>query len=134
MAGVGVALVLLAAPVLALIGDADAVTSNTFTAATLQPPTSLTATASCQFLSPRITLNWTATTSTGAVGYKVFRGTVNGGPYSEIATVAGRTTTSYLDTGVNLNTRYYYVLQSYVQNWRSADSNQATAQTALLCL
>ena len=119
----------------ALFIDAPGVGSNAFSTATLQPPSGPSATAGCQFLAPRITLNWTATSSTFADGYDVYRGTTNGGPYSAIAHVSGRTTTSHVDSsGLSLNTTYYYVLRSTAYGWTSADSAQASAKTPLICL
>ena len=118
----------------ALLTDAQTVDANTFTVATLQPPTGLSATASCSGLQPRITLSWTATSSTFADGYDVLRSTANGGPYSQIAHVTGRTTTSYVNTGLNLNTTYYYVLRSTYGTWTSANTAQVQATTALICL
>ena len=104
----------------ALFSNTRTVTGNTFSTATLAPPTGVTATGGTS-----ITLNWTATTSTYATGYNVLRGTVSGGPYPQIAQVTPRTTTTYLDAPA-VGT-YYYVLQTYVQNWLSVNSTQATA-------
>ena len=104
----------------ALFTNTQTVTGNAFSTATLAPPTGVTATGGAS-----ITLNWTATTSTYATGYNVLRGTASGGPYTQIAQVTPRTTTTYPDTPA-VGT-YYYVLQSYVQNWLSVNSNQATA-------
>lgn len=119
----------------ALFTDSPGIGSNAFSTATLQPPTGLSATAGCQFLAPRITLNWTATPSTFADGYDVYRSTTNGGPYSAIAHVTGRTTTSYVDSsGLSLNTTYYYVLKSTAFSWSSGNSSQTSAKTPLICL
>ena len=92
---------------------------------TLGPPTSLSATGGLN-----AALSWTATSSTSATGYEVERGTVSGGAYSVISTVTPRTTTSTTDTPASSGT-YYYVLRSYLQNWRSVDSNQASAVVVL---
>jgi hypothetical protein len=119
----------------ALFTDAPGVGSNAFSTATLQPPTGLSAAAGCQFLAPRITLTWTATSSTFADGYDVYRSTTSGGPYSSIAHVTGRTTASYVDaSGLSLNTTYYYVLRSTAHSWSSANSTQTSAKTPLICL
>ena len=115
--------------------DVPTVGSNAFTTSQLQPPTGLSATAGCQLLAPKITLSWTATTSTFADGYDVYRGTTNGGPYSAIGHVGSRTTVTYTDTGsLSLNTTYYYVLRSTAHSWTSAASSQASAKTPLLCV
>ena len=119
----------------ALFTDVPPVGGNSFSSATLQPPTGLAATAGCQFLAPRITLTWTATTSAFADGYDVYRSTTNGGPYSLIAHVNGRTTTSYVNSGgLSLSTTYYYVLRSTAYSWTSVNSSQASAKTPAICL
>ncbi len=64
------------------------------------------------------TLSWTP--ASGASGYIVRRGTTQGGAKSEVASVSG---TSFVDTGVSYNTRYYYVV-SAVRVGESADSNE----------
>src|SRR3972149_3983439 len=73
-------------------------------------------------------LNWTATPDTYASGHRVLRSTTSGGPYSQIAEITPRTTTTYVDS-VCAGT-YYYVARTYFQNWESANSNQATGTGA----
>jgi hypothetical protein len=115
--------------------DAPGLGSNSFSSATLQAPTGLAASGGCTaLLAPKVTLTWTATSSTFADGYDVYRGTASGGPYSNIGHVVGRTTTTYTDTSVNLNRTYYYVLRSTAFSWTSANSAQASATTPLICL
>lgn len=87
---------------------------------TLAPPTNLAATGGVD-----AALTWTATTDTYATGYQVHRGSVSGGPYSQVATVTPRTATSTTDTPSSGT--WFYVLRSYFQNWTSVDSNQASA-------
>jgi hypothetical protein len=107
-------------PALAILSEAETVPS-TFTTTTLHPPTSLSASAG---LLLRVNLSWTATTDPRATGYQVLRGTANGGPYSQVATVTSAATTTYQDT-VPLPGVYYYVLRTYYDSWTSANSNQA---------
>lgn len=94
---------------------------STFSTDTLHPPTSLSATRS----GLGVSLTWTATVDPRATGYQVLRSTTNGGPYTQIATVTPRTTTSYLNSPV-LPGMYYYVLQTYFGSWTSGNSNQAS--------
>ncbi len=54
-----------------------------------------------------VTLTWTA--SGGATSYTVKRGTVSGGPYLSLGSVAGASPT-YTDTSVTNGTTYYYVV------------------------
>ena len=107
-------------PALALLTESEAVDS-TFTTTTLHAPTGLNAAAA---LLLRVNLSWTATSDPRATGYQVLRGTANGGPYSQVATVTPKTATSYQDT-VPLPGIYYYVLRTYYDSWTSANSNQA---------
>ena len=67
-----------------------------------------------------IALSWN--TASGAVTYKVKRGTVSGGPYTLIATVSS---TSYTDTGVTSGSPYYYVVSSMGNTLESANSAEA---------
>jgi hypothetical protein len=107
-------------PAFALLTESEA-TSSTFTTTSLNPPTGLAAAAA---LLLRVNLSWTATTDPRATGYQVLRGTANGGPYSQVATVTPKTATSYQDT-VPLPGIYYYVLRTYYDSWTSSNSNQA---------
>jgi hypothetical protein len=99
--------------------------------ATLAPPTGTSAaTGNCvPVLSVQVQVSWTATPSTFADGYRVFRSATSGGPYSLIGTVGGRTTTSFTDTGVTFLTTYHYVVQATRDLWRSVNSTQASFTT-----
>lgn len=108
-------------PVLALMTDTKAV-SSALSTETLDPPTGLAASAA---LLLRVNLSWTVTPDTRATGYRVLRGTTSGGPYTQVATITSRTTTSYQDT-VPLPGQYYYVLRTYYESWTSVNSNQAS--------
>jgi len=112
-------------PALAILSESETVPS-TFTTTTLHAPTGLGASAA---LLLRVNLTWTATTDARATGYQVLRGTANGGPYTQVATVAGQTTTTYQDN-VPLPGIYYYVLRTYYDSWTSANSNQAQVLAA----
>jgi len=105
--------------------------SNSVSSGQLVAPTGLAAAhGTCTTLvSDSVNLSWTATTSTIADGYEIFRGTASGGPYSSIGTVSGRTTTTYTDSGRPFITTYYYVVQAKRNNWRSANSAQASITT-----
>jgi hypothetical protein len=88
---------------------------------TLDPPTSLVATGGSN-----AALTWTATTDTYAAGYELQRAAVSGGPYTVVASIAPRTTVSATDTPP-ANGTWFYVLRSVFENWRSVNSNQASA-------
>ena len=123
-------LLLLAAWAVAVVGEVAArfsdqaqVGANTFSTDTLNPPTGLTATGGAS-----IVLNWTATADTYASGHRVLRSTTPGGPYTQIAQVTPRTTTTYWDNPTAGT--YYYVVRAYYRNWRSLDSSEASATTS----
>jgi Abnormal spindle-like microcephaly-assoc'd, ASPM-SPD-2-Hydin len=74
-----------------------------------------------------VALAWTASSSSGIVGYNVYRGTQSG-IYTKISSNVA--STSYTDSTVisGQNTTYYYVVTSVNGNGtESSDSNQATA-------
>jgi hypothetical protein len=110
-------------------GVAGAVSS-----ATLAAPTSLTAVrGACVLLtSAAVNLSWTATTSTFADGYEIFRSTTSGSGYVSLATVSGRTTTTFIDTTVAFSTTYFYVVEAKTLAWRSPNSNEASVTTPTL--
>ena len=105
---------------LAVFGSSASVGGNTFTTTILAPPTGPAAVGGAN-----IVLTWTATTSTFATGTNVLRSSTSGGPYTQIAQVTPRTTATYTDSPVAGT--YYYVLQSYFQNWVSVNTAQVTA-------
>ena len=56
-----------------------------------------------------VALTWNASTSPNVVGYNVYRGTVSGGPYTQINSALDLTT-SYTDSTVQAGQTYYYVV------------------------
>jgi cellulose 1,4-beta-cellobiosidase len=105
--------------------------SQTVSTGTLVAPTGLTAVngACVNNTSWHVNLSWTATTSTIADGYEIFRSTTTGGPYTSLGTVNGRTTTTFVDTTPTFLTTYFYVVQAKRNLWRSPNSTQATVTT-----
>lgn len=98
-------------------------TSSTTLLVTLAPPTSFSATGG----DAQVSLSWTG--SVGASGYQLRRSTVNGGPYVSITCPSS---TSYVDTGLNDGTTYFYVVSAAYtggpdSGGESADSSQASA-------
>ncbi len=106
--------------VAALFSESMSVPANVFATDTLNPPT---APSSTGILSTA--LSWTATSDTYASGHRILRGTVSGGPYTQVGQVTPRTTTTFAESPAAGT--YYYVLRSYVQNWESVNSAQVTA-------
>jgi hypothetical protein len=71
-------------------------------------------------------LNWTASTSSNLTGYKVYRGTTSGGPYTLVTTLG--LVTGYTDTAVQAGQIYYYVMTAVASTgMESAYSNQTQA-------
>jgi hypothetical protein len=59
-----------------------------------------------------VALTWTASPSTGVIGYNVYRSTVSGNNYQKIAST-GVTSLSYTDGAILDHTTYYYVLTAF---------------------
>jgi len=103
---------------LALFTDTAQIRNSAFSTDTLNAPTGLSATGGVS-----ANLSWTGTSDTYATGHRVFRATTTGGPYSQIAQVTPRTTTTYSDSSLGAGT-FFYVVVAYYQSWESANSNE----------
>ena len=127
---VGVAVI--ATPALAVYLD-SATASAAFSTTQLAAPTGLTATAACAgTAASKVTLGWTATTTTFATGYDIYRA-VGVGPSTFLASVSPRTTVAYVDTAVLLLTSYTYTVKARYASWSKA-STTASATTPVVCL
>jgi hypothetical protein len=74
-----------------------------------------------------VALTWSASKSSGVVGYNVYRGTTSGGPYTKL-TPSAIPETRYTDTSVEAGRIYYYVVTSVDSSGvESSHSNQASA-------
>lgn len=74
-----------------------------------------------------VTLNWTASTSSGVTGYNVYSAAVSGGPYTKLNSSLIASTT-YTDNTVQAGVTYYYVTTAVDSGGtESSYSNQATA-------
>lgn len=92
-------------------------------------PTGLTASAQS---SSQINLSWLA--SSGASSYTIFRSTTNGfTPGSSNQIASGVTATSFMDTGLQPSTVYYYKVEAVNGSGSSGPSNQASATTSSGC-
>jgi hypothetical protein len=79
-----------------------------------------------------VSLSWTASASPNISGYKVYRGSVSGGPYTLVSPslIAG---TTYIDSSVASGQTYYYVTTAVdSSNNESGYSNQAVAAVPTL--
>ena len=95
-------------------------TGNLMVADTRDPPTGLAAVGG-----PTVSLSWTPTPDAYADGHRVYRSETPGGPYTEIASVTPRTTTTYVDSPAAGD--YYYVLRAFEGAWVSVESTEAAA-------
>lgn len=100
--------------------QASATTQSALPAA----PSALAATAVSK---TQINLTWTDN-ATNESNMVVARGTVAGGPYTDIATLAANSV-SYSNTALASNTRYYYRVRATNASGASANSNEANALT-----
>lgn len=117
---VGLAVLTAVVPVsLARFVDTESST-GAFTAATLAPPTGVSATGGTS-----VTLSWTASTSTGATGTIVERAGALAGPFSQIGTATPVSATSYVDNPAAGT--YWYRLSTYIGNWQSATTTPVSA-------
>ena len=74
-----------------------------------------------------VTLSWAASSSSGVVGYNVYRSSVSGGPYARI-TSGPDASLSYTDSAVTAGQSYFYVVTAVEGNGaESTYSNQANA-------
>jgi hypothetical protein len=74
-----------------------------------------------------VALAWNASSSSGVIGYNVYRGTASGGPYTKL-TPSAISETRYTDTSVEAGRTYYYVVTSVDSDGlESSHSNQASA-------
>jgi RHS repeat-associated protein len=87
-------------------------------ALTTDKPTELSAIG----LNAQVQLNWL--NYPNATLYNVYRSLTNGGPYAKIGSSP---TNSYLDTGLNNSTNYYYVVTAIALNAETPQSAQASA-------
>lgn len=109
----------LALPAVAAWTESVAVDGSTFSTATLQPPTNVS--AACYFDGTWYNrVSWTPTTSTFADGYDLYRDGLN---YQHIA---GRNTSFYDDHAVLLSLTFTYHLQSTAGLWTSANSSSVS--------
>ncbi len=93
--------------------------SNTTGGTPPPTPTGLSATPG----NTQVSLGWAA--SSGASSYNVKRFTTSGGPYTTVA--SGVSSTSYLNTGLNNGTTYYYVVSAVNSFGESPNSSEVSA-------
>jgi len=74
-----------------------------------------------------VSLNWNPSTSSGIRGYNVYRGTVQGGPFTKLNPTA-LPLTRFNDTSVQSGETYYYVVTATdADNVESVYSNEVSA-------
>ncbi|MFH1230934.1 MAG: fibronectin type III domain-containing protein [Planctomycetota bacterium] len=108
-------------------GNGDSNYSDVVSALTpLNAPSSLNATV---LSATAITLAWTDN-SNAETGFKIERKIGIGGIYTEITATGIANATSFTDTGLTINTTYYYRIRAYNSAGDSAYSNEVSGNTA----
>src|SRR5205807_1366334 len=80
--------------------------------------------------SSQVNLSWSASTSSCAVSYTVFRSPTSGfTPSGSNQIASGVTGTSFSDTGLTASTTYFYLVEAVNSGGTSAASNQTSATT-----
>ena len=75
-----------------------------------------------------MTLNWTASVSSGVIGYNVYRGTGSGGPYTRLNSFL-IAAANYTDNAVQGGQTYYYVVTAMSSDDLESDySDEVAAQ------
>jgi fibronectin type 3 domain-containing protein len=101
----------------------------------LLPPSRLIVSASCDgFLTSRVSLSWHTTATRRADGYAVYRGQSPDGPFRKVELLAGRDSTSFVDTHLGDATRYYYAVRATSGSHLSPYSSGASVRTPSFCL
>jgi hypothetical protein len=95
--------------------DATTSAGNAMTTGQLAPPTNPAATNGTT-----VTVSWTATTTTSATGYRIYRSDTSGVQGALVATVTPRTATSWVDNSPS-DGKNFYIIKTYQQNWESGD-------------
>lgn len=75
-----------------------------------------------------VEVTWTASASDAADGYAILRSD-GGGPSTVVGTVTGRSSTSFVDTGVTFATSYTYTVEATRASWTSDESSAADITT-----
>jgi|SRR5208283_4882842 len=71
---------------------------------------------------------WTQGSGGSADGFKVYSSSVSGGPYTQIGTVLGATSTAYIDSSASVVAgTLYYVVTAYNSTDESSYSNESVA-------
>ena len=108
-----------------LLSGLEVVSGTTCTAPAAPGGLSATSISSSQ-----INLSWSASSSSCAVTYNIFRSTTSGfTPSSSNQIASGVTGTSFSDTGLAVSTTYFYLVEASNSGGSSGPSNQASATT-----
>lgn len=113
------------APAVSVLAGTTENSGNSWQAVDLAAPTDVTATPGCSGTTTTVELTWTATSSSPADGYAIYRSTIDEGP-TKIATIAGTSTTSYVDDTVATGS-YTYTLTTTLDSWSSEHSVEVSA-------
>ncbi len=76
-----------------------------------------------------VILSWTASETSGTVGYNVYRGTTSGGESSTPLNALSINGTAYVDEGVASGATYYYVVTAVASNGEQSAASGETEAT-----
>jgi hypothetical protein len=117
-----------------LLKDSPAARASAPIPPVLRGATALSAKGGCDgFLKGRVTLSWLPSSSTFADGYVIYRRTSVNGPLKKLELLPGRSTTSFVDHGLNTSSTYYYVVRATAGSQISHATALARAETPLIC-
>jgi alpha-tubulin suppressor-like RCC1 family protein/fibronectin type 3 domain-containing protein len=107
-------------------GSVESANSNEVTVPVPNPPpNSPTSLAAGPVTASSVTLNWTASTSGGVLGYNIYRATTSGGYTTTPLNSVGAGVTTFADTTVVGGITYYYVVRAVGPgSVESANSNE----------
>ena len=98
--------------------------------ASCTPPSAPSGLSASAVSASQINLSWTASTSSCAVTYNIFRSTTSGfTPSSSNQIASGVSGTSFSDNGLAASTTYFYLVEGTNSGGTSGASNQASATT-----
>lgn len=60
-----------------------------------------------------LSLSWIPSSSDDIVEQRIHRGLISGGPYTQVGTILGNTTSTFVDSGLTAEISYYYVLRAF---------------------
>ena len=96
---------------------------------TPESPTSLTIADLAHDDGTALSISWIPSTSEDIAEQRIYRGVISGGPFNLVTTIPGNGTTTFVDHGLAVDTKYYYVLSAFDGTHESPISSESVGQT-----